>query len=90
MMMTTMGSEFWPQTGEGRVLCFVLAVYAFAVFGYTTAAIATFFVGRDADSSRGELAGTTYSRAMRDELQLLRRESQAFARHIDNPDSAKK
>ena len=31
MLMTTLGSEHWPQTGEGRVLCFFLALYAFAV-----------------------------------------------------------
>ena len=34
MIMTTMGSEYWPQTAEGRVLCFLLSLYAFAVFGY--------------------------------------------------------
>ncbi len=40
MIMTTMGS--WPQTPEGRVLCLLLAVYAFAVFGYVTAMLAAF------------------------------------------------
>ena len=47
MLLTTMGSEYWPQTAEGRMLCLLLAVYAFAVFGYVTAAIAAYFVGRD-------------------------------------------
>jgi voltage-gated potassium channel len=47
MLLTTMGSEYWPKTTEGRLLCLALAVYAFAVFGYVTAAIAAFFVGRD-------------------------------------------
>ncbi|MDQ1833729.1 potassium channel family protein [Massilia scottii] len=47
MMMTTMGSEYWPRTGEGRVLCMFLAIYAFAVFGYVTGTIATYFIGRD-------------------------------------------
>jgi voltage-gated potassium channel len=50
MLMTTMGSDFWPRTAEGRVLCLLLATYAFAVFGYITAAFASFFVGRDAQS----------------------------------------
>lgn len=50
MIMTTMGSSYWPQTVEGRVLCVVLSLYAFGVFGYVTAALATFFVGRDADA----------------------------------------
>jgi voltage-gated potassium channel len=47
MMMTTIGSDYFPRTTEGRVLCFILALYAFAVFGYITATLATFFVGRD-------------------------------------------
>lgn len=33
MLLTTMGSEYWPQTAEGRILCLLLSVYAFAVFG---------------------------------------------------------
>jgi len=50
MLLTTMGSDYWPQTPEGRLLCLLLAMYAFAVFGYVTAAIAAFFVGRDKDA----------------------------------------
>lgn len=52
MLLTTMGSDAWPQTSEGRFLCLALAVYAFAVFGYVTAAIAAFFVGKDAAAGR--------------------------------------
>ncbi len=47
MLLTTMGSDYWPHTVEGRFLCLVLALYAFAVFGYVTAAIAAYFVGKD-------------------------------------------
>ena len=49
MLLTTMGSDYWPQTPEGRLLCLLLAVYAFAVFGYVTAAIAAYFIGKDQD-----------------------------------------
>lgn len=52
MLLTTMGSDAWPQTSEGRFLCLALAIYAFAVFGYVTAAIAAFFVGKDAAAGR--------------------------------------
>lgn len=48
MLLTTMGSAFWPVTPEGRILCFLLSLYGFAVFGYITASFASFFVGRDA------------------------------------------
>jgi voltage-gated potassium channel len=33
MLLATIGSEFWPKTPEGRILCFLLAVYGSAVFG---------------------------------------------------------
>ena len=53
MLLTTMGSDYWPRTAEGRILCLVLALYAFAVFGYVTAAIAAYFVGRDNQLAAG-------------------------------------
>ncbi len=48
MMVTTMGTDYWPFTLEGRVLALLLALYAFAVFGYVAATIASYFVGKDA------------------------------------------
>ncbi len=74
MIMTTMGSQQWPQTAEGRVLCVFLALYAFAVFGYVTAALATFFVGREAENDEAELAGSKQLAALRDEMTALREE----------------
>ena len=81
MIMTTLGSQYWPQTAEGRVLCVILALYAFGVFGYVTAALATFFVGRDAENDEAELAGATELAAIRDELSALREEIRALSRH---------
>ncbi len=74
MMITTIGSEYFPQTIEGRVLCFILALYGFAVFGYVTATLATFFVGRDAENAESEIAGAEDIKALRDEIALLREE----------------
>ncbi|OWY67904.1 potassium channel protein [cyanobacterium TDX16] len=85
MLMTTMGSEYWPQTPEGRVLCFFLALYAFAVFGYLTAAIATFFIGRDADDDSAEIAGTRSIEALHAEITALRQEIQALSRQKSEP-----
>ncbi|NEQ19658.1 MAG: ion transporter [Microcoleus sp. SIO2G3] len=76
MLMTTMGSEYWPKTPEGRVLCFLLALYAFAVFGYVTATLATFFIGRDADDDKAELAGAKSIEALHTEIAALREEIQ--------------
>lgn len=78
MVMTTLGSDAWPQTFEGRVLCIFLALYAFGIFGYVTATLATFFVGRDAEASDGELAGSTELGALRQELAALRGEIRAL------------
>lgn len=49
MLLTSLGSEYWPVTAEGRALTFLLALYGFAVFGYITAALASLFVGADQD-----------------------------------------
>ncbi len=74
MLMTTMGSDYSPQTAEGRILCMLLALYAFAVFGYVTATLATFFIGQDADDEAAELAGEKSVAALRDEIAALRAE----------------
>ncbi|MBC8165961.1 MAG: ion transporter [Bryobacteraceae bacterium] len=76
MLISTMGSEYWPQTSEGRMLCFLLSLYAFAVFGYVTATIATFFIGRDAENSDAELAGARSIEGLRLEIAALRAEIQ--------------
>lgn len=73
MIMTTLGSEYWPQTTEGRLLCIVLSLFAFAVFGYITAAIATFFIGRDAEDKNTEISGSAQIEELRKEIVLLRK-----------------
>jgi voltage-gated potassium channel len=74
MVVATMGSEFWPRTPEGRILCFLLAVYGFAVFGYITASFASFFVGRDAASEEAETVGAGDIARLREEIAALRRD----------------
>ena len=72
MLLTSMGSEFWPRTGEGRLLCFLLSLYGFAVFGYITASFASFFVGRDAGSAEGEVVGVADIAALHREIAAMR------------------
>ncbi len=74
MLMTTMGSDYVPQTVEGRILFFLLALYAFAAFGYVTATLATFFIGQDADDDKAEIVGAKSINALRDEIIALRDE----------------
>jgi len=73
MIITTLGSEYWPKTPEGRILCIILAIYAFAVFGYITATIATFFIRRDAEDKKGEIAGSQQIELLRKEIAELKR-----------------
>jgi len=39
------------------ILLVLLALYGFAVFGYITATISSFFVSRDAGAGKGDVAG---------------------------------
>jgi voltage-gated potassium channel len=74
MLITTMGSEFWPKTAEGRLLTLLLSLYGFAVFGYITASFATFFIGQEASDQDGDVAGAGDLAALRNEIALLRAE----------------
>jgi voltage-gated potassium channel len=76
MMMTTMGTEFWPRTTEGRLLCLGLSLYAFTVFGYVTASLATYFIGKDAKDNVG-VAGASELEMLRREIAQMRQELRA-------------
>lgn len=47
MIITSLGSQYWPRSSEGRILCVLLALYGFAVFGFITATISSWLVGKD-------------------------------------------
>jgi voltage-gated potassium channel len=81
MLLTSMGSEYWPRTAEGRALCLLLALYGFAVFGYVTATLATFFIGRDAENETAEVAGAKAIAALQMEISALREEIRKLGSH---------
>jgi voltage-gated potassium channel len=70
---------FWTA----NVLCFLLALYGFAVFGYVTATIATFFIGRDAESDDAELASAKSIELLRMEIAALREDLRSMSRPSD-------
>lgn len=82
MVMTTLGSQYWPVTLEGRFLGFLIALYAIGVFGYLTAVLATFFIGRETESrvsfEKEAIDG------LREEISLLRQEL-CKTRALDEP-----
>jgi len=73
MIITTLGSQYWPVTVEGRVLCLLLSIYAFTVFGYIAASLASHFIDRDAPLKLDE-AGAKAMQALREEVAALREE----------------
>jgi voltage-gated potassium channel len=47
MLIMTMGTGAWPETVAARILTVVLALYGFAMLGYLTACLASWFIGRN-------------------------------------------
>ena len=76
MLLTTIGSAFWPQTVEGRLLCFILSIYGMTVFGYITASLASFFIGQEVKAKDGDLAGVHDIARLSREITLWRSELQ--------------
>jgi voltage-gated potassium channel len=74
MLMTTIASEYWPKTPEGKVLCFLLSIYGLGVIGYFTALLASFFIGQDALNKKAEIAGSGQVTSLMNEIKLLREE----------------
>lgn len=66
------------------MLYLFLALYAFAMFGYVTATLSTFFIGRDAESEEAEVAGAKSIAALHEEIVALRAEIRASRQ---NPES---
>ncbi len=74
MLLTSIGSQYWPVTTEGRLLTVLLSLYGFATFGYITATIASYFVGRDAERKDAPVAGSSQVEQLIREVQALRAE----------------
>ncbi len=71
MRVITAGSEYYPLTAEGRGLAFLVALFGYAVFGYVTATLATFFIGRDAEEKDAPLAGAKNVAELKSEIAIL-------------------
>ena len=56
MVMTTMGPDRYPQTTAGRLVMWAVVVFAFSVFGYVTATIASYFLNSDASNPQSNIA----------------------------------
>lgn len=72
MLLTTIGSQYWPVTEEGRALGFLLSLYGVGVLGYLAATLASWFIGQDAAKPDGPVAGAAELEALRQEIAALR------------------
>lgn len=82
MRVITAGSEAWPLTSEGKALTFVLAVFGYAIFGYVTATLATFFIGRDAEDKDAPISDAK-------EIEELKKMLQQITIELKNQNAAK-
>jgi voltage-gated potassium channel len=76
MLMTTIGSQYWPVTTAGRALCFLLSMFSLGVFGYITAALASFFVDKEQTADKPRRASEESIDALRADVHMLIREVQ--------------
>ena len=72
MLISSIGSAYWPVTAEGRLLTALLALYGLGVIGYIAATFASYFVGRDAQRRDGPVAGSAELALVHEELRRLR------------------
>lgn len=88
MVMTTLGSEYWPVTGEGRILAWLLSLYGLAIFGYLTATVASHFISQDADTEEARAATDRDAELLREELVLMRQQMDLLLQRLD-PETAR-
>ena len=77
-LVTTVNSEKYAVSPEARIIAILIRVFAVSVFGFVTASIASYLVGRDveerAPTGEGESAVQSDVTVMREELVALHRD----------------
>jgi hypothetical protein len=71
-IITTMGSQYWLIIRVGRVLCLILSLYGFAVHASVTAALASLFIGQEAENRAGALPPSRHMQRLELEFRRLR------------------
>lgn len=74
MLLTTIGSQYWPGSDEGRILALLISIYGLAVFGYITASFASFFIGWDANEKGERPVSASEVAALTEQVAALRRD----------------
>jgi len=85
MLMTTLGSEYWPTTAEGRFLTVLISLYALGVFGYLAGTIASYFV--ESTGARPPSPGEPATDgALQQEMEALRRQMALLSARLEAPE----
>lgn len=80
MLSTTVGSEYWPTTVEGRLLTYLISLYAISIIGYVAGSLASAFV--DLDQKRSP---DSEVRSLKLEIIALREELAQTTRVQEHP-----
>jgi voltage-gated potassium channel len=78
-MVTTINNEAYAVSPEARLVALLLRVFAVSVFGLVTAAVASYFVGQQAEERAGAATGDT---AVGEDLAELRREHELLRHEL--------
>jgi voltage-gated potassium channel len=81
MLLSTIGSDYWPQTAQGKLLCVALSLYAVGILSYVAATLASFFIGSDAADPKGDIASEQELRELKREIRNLRRQLHRCMNH---------
>lgn len=72
MLVTNIGSDFWPLTSKGQALALLLSICGLAVFGCITASFASFFIERHASKADAPLTGSADVARLGEEIRKQR------------------
>ena len=84
-LVTTINGANDPISAEGRVIAILMRIYALSVFGYITASIASYFIGRPMAGTMTTNGGdqrSNESREIRAEVTSLRQEIALLRREL--------
>ncbi len=72
MRVITAGSELYPSASDERRFAFPIAIIGYAIFGFVTATLASFFIGRDAEEKDTPVAGAKDVAVLKNEIAALK------------------
>lgn len=78
----TISTDYWPHSPEGRVLAFLLGLFSLAVTGYVIAALASYFIDRDAEGDDTSISNKKAIDDLRADIQALRDENKVMISEI--------